>query len=233
MKRTLWSLLACGTLAASLSFAQTPAETSTPETPAAPKKEKVTKMDGQSFFGIVTLTDDYTLKISNDSGIMKIPLAVLGESDFKKFGLQKDRSKDGRLWSERKDALEEQKKADEAGDGEKSASNDNSAIEIQLGEIAVFQPIISAFEMTQTGKKKHEGDKAEASDAESENKAQGAEEPGRKLFSGPGNIGNFVPFSGPGSSFAQPVMSVGGSAVQSAAGLTPSLPGVPGVPGAP
>lgn len=232
MKRTRWSLLACGLFAVNHVSAQTPTDTSSPETPAAPKKEKVTKMDGQSFFGIVTLTDDYTLKISNDSGIMKIPLAVLGESDFKKFGLQKDRSKDGRLWSERQDALEEQKKENE--EGKKSASTDNSAIEIQLGEIAVFQPIISAFEMTQTDKTKGGSDNAETPDAGENGKAQGSEEPGRKLFSGPGNIGNFVPFSGPGSSFVQPVMSVGGSAVQSATSLSPSLPGVPvGVPGAP
>ncbi len=233
MKRTLWSLLACGALAASCSYAQTSAETSTPNpsTPETPKKEKVTKMDGTSFFGIVTLTDDYTLKISNDSGIMKIPLALLGESDFKKFGLQKDRSKDGRLWSERKDALEEEKKE---GEDKKPASKDNSAIEIQLGEIAVFQPLISAYEMTQTDKKKSEGDKAETPDKEGkEGKEQGSEEPGRKLFSGPGNIGNFLPFNGPGSSFAQPVISAGGSALQSAGGLAPSLPEVPGVPGTP
>ncbi len=232
MKRTLWSLLVCGTLATSITLAQTPAET-----PSVPKKEKVTKMDGQSFFGIVTLTDDYTLKISNDSGILKIPIALLGESDFKKFGLQKDRSNDGRLWSERKDALEEQKGNDEQGDSKKSAS-DNSAIEIQLGEIAVFQPIITAFEMTQTDQKKKGGDTAETSEAAGNDQAKGTEEPGRKLFSGPGGMGNFVPFSGPGSSFVQPVMSAGGSAVQSAAGLAPSLPGIPGgvptgVPSAP
>lgn len=236
MKRTLWSFLACGTLAAGLSFAQTATETSTPGTPApeAPKKEKVTKMNGQSFFGIVTLTDDYTLKVSSDSGIMKIPLALLGESDFKKFGLQKDRSQDGRLWSERKDALEDQKKEDEEGGKQKksASSSDSSAIEIQLGEIAVFQPLISAYEMTQAGNKKSDGDKAEATDKD--DKTQGSDEPGRKLFSGPGNIGNMLPFSGPGSSFAQPVMSAGGSAVQAASGLVPGLPGGPAsLPGAP
>jgi hypothetical protein len=214
MKPAFWSLL----VGCSLVFCFLPAHAE--EAPEAPKKEKVTKMDGTSFFGIVTLTDDYTLKISNDSGIMKIPLALLGEKDFKKFALQKDRSQDGRLWSERQDALEEQKE----GDQQKSASSGDSAIEIQLAEISVFQPVISVYEATLAGKQK---DQKAGADQGEETKASATDSPVR-LFSGPGMPS--VPFSGMGGSLAQPVISAGSSAVQSAAGTVPSLPGVPGAP---
>lgn len=211
MKPAYWSFFVGCFLAVCFSLAH--AEES-------PKPEKVTKMDGTSFFGIVTLTDDYTLKISNDSGLMKIPLAVLGEKDFKKYALQKDRSQDGRLWSERQDALEEQKK----GDPQKSGSGEDSAIEIQLAEISVFQPVISLYEATLAGQSKDGKTGAEKGEGA---KTAAADSPVR-LFSAPGMPS--APFSGMGGSLAQPVISAGSSAVQSAAGTVPSLPGVPGAP---
>ena len=208
-----WLPITCCALA--LALASSPAQEKAP----APKAEKVTKLDGTSFFGIVTLSDDYTLKISNDSGLMKIPLALLGERDFKKFGLQKDRSKDGRFWSERKDALEDEKKE---GDSTKDASQDHSAVEIQLSEIAVFQPVIAAYEATLIEDPKPEA--VQSPDQEKPTK----DEPGRRLFSGPGTVGNLqLPFSGPGSSFVQPAISAGSSAIQSAGSVVPGLPAAP------
>ncbi len=186
-----------------------------------PKTDKVTKLDGTSLFGLVTVTDDYTLKISNDTGIFNVPLAVLGETDFKKYALQKDRSKDGRLWSERKTALEDEQKDPEENDPEKASTN-NSAIEIQLAEISAFQPLISAYEATLGPA---ESPQSKKSDPNSNTDASDADEPGRRLFSGPGTAGA-LPFSGPGSSVVQPVMSAAGSVIQSAAGVT-GLPTVP------
>jgi hypothetical protein len=95
------------------------------ETPDA-KKTQVTKIDGSKVFGLVEITDDYTIKISSDSGIQKIPLALLGEKDFRKYGFSKDRSKDGRFWSERKDALEATK-GDETAKEEDGAKKSDPA----------------------------------------------------------------------------------------------------------
>ena len=75
--------------------------------PTKPEKTSVTTLKGTKFFGIVEVTDDYTIRVSNDSGITRLPIAQLGDADFKKYGSNKDRSKDGRLWYERKEALED------------------------------------------------------------------------------------------------------------------------------
>ena len=74
--------------------------------PTKPEKSSVTTLKGTKFFGIVEVTDDYTIRVSNDSGVTRLPISQLGDADFKKYGLNKDRSKDGRLWYERKEALE-------------------------------------------------------------------------------------------------------------------------------
>jgi hypothetical protein len=83
------------------------AQTADGTKPPKPEKTSVTTLNGTKFFGIVEVTDDYTIRVSNDSGITRLPIAQLGDTDFKKYGLNKDRSKDGRLWYERKEALED------------------------------------------------------------------------------------------------------------------------------
>jgi len=229
MKPYFWSLLATCALTASLAVAQT-SDTNNSGT-STPKKEKVTKMDGTSFFGIVTLTDDYTLKISNDSGIMKVPLALLGEKDFNKYTSGKDRSKDGKLWSERQDALEKQKEENSKDDSadKNSKADDNSAIEIQLGKIAVFQPVISIYESTLADKVKLGGQPTDSTQAKNDEgadkKSDSVDSSPVRLFSGPGTG------SLPGSSVVEPVMSIGSSVLQSAGGGVPSAPvGIPGAP---
>ncbi len=193
MKTHFWSLFASCAFAVSFAVAQTPNVPNDSETPDTPKKkEKVTKMDGTSFFGIVTLTDDYTLKISNDTGIMKVPLALLGVKDFDKYTSGKDRSKDGKLWSERKEALEDQKEEnskEESKDGskKKSSGDDNSAIEIQLGEIAVFQPVISVYESTLKDKMPGSNSSDSKKEGEGDDKQASKEDSSPvRLFSGPG-----------------------------------------------
>jgi len=149
------------------------------EDPSAKGKE-VTKLDGTKLFGIVEVTDDYTIRVSNDSGIMKIPLALLGESDFKKYGFQKDRSKDGRFWSERQQALETEK---DSGSESKSSNSDNPLFELKLKEIAVFQPLIDAYEKTVSDKKSKDAETAKS------NQPKTPDEPVRALFSSPGMTG--------------------------------------------
>lgn len=200
-------------------------ETGTPETP---KKDKVTKLDGTSFFGIVEVTDDYTVRVKNDEGIMKVPMAMLGEKDFKKYGFGKDRSKDGKFWSERQDALEaEKEKEDTQGDKpDRKKKDDDAMIEVNLAQIAPFQPLIDAYEKNVADKKKSED---EAADKQKGDKPEG-ETPGRSLFSKTGIPGlGDKPFSGMSSGALQPATSLGATAVEStvgAAGL-PTLPTAP------
>ena len=82
---------------------------------AKDEKNTVKKLDGTKLFGFVEITDDYTIRITNDSGITRLPIAQLSDADFQKYGFQKDRTKDGRFWYERKEALkssEEDPKSD-------------------------------------------------------------------------------------------------------------------------
>lgn len=219
MKIPLRSLLV--SVAFSLGVACAQAQKSPQETPS---KEKVTKLDGTSLFGLVTLTDDYTLRISNDSGIFNIPLALLGEKDFKRYTSGKDRSQDGKLWSDRQDALEgqQQKNAEKGGE----ASKGNSAIEIQLAEISVFQPAIALYEAATGGKspaQSAKGGDSKKQDSTSESSENSAPV---RLFSGPVSGGN-LPLNAPGSSLVQPVLSTGAAVLQSAGAVTPGIPTAP------
>ena len=76
---------------------------------AKTEKRTVKQLDGTKQFGFVEITDDYTIRVSNDSGIIRLPIAELGDADFRKYGFKKDRSKDGRFWYEWKEALKELK----------------------------------------------------------------------------------------------------------------------------
>lgn len=170
------------------------------------RPQEVTKLDGKKLFGIVEITDDYTIRISSDTGLQKIPIALLSQEDFEKYAKTKDRSQDGRLWSERKDALEDNKSQNK----EKSAD-----IEIRLGEISAFQPAIDAYEKTLADKKKP-----------SENPGSGAEStslqaPVQSLFSGPGTTLGGVPGTGAAGSVIAPAISTGAGALQS---LAPTAP---------
>jgi hypothetical protein len=55
---------------------------------AKTKKRTVKQLDGKKLFGFVEVTDDYTIRVSNDWGI-RLPIAELGDADFRKSGLRK------------------------------------------------------------------------------------------------------------------------------------------------
>jgi hypothetical protein len=193
------------------------AQTDEPTKPLKPEKTSVTKLDGTKLFGIVEITDDYTIRISNDSGITRLPIAQLGDADFKKYGLNKDRSKDGRLWYERKEALEESQKEGEAS--KDSKSDGTSPIEIRLGQIAAFQPVIAAYEKTLGSKK---AEKPAVASKDSGEKKESSDTSFTPMFSQPGMAGSLAqPFTGLGSSALQPVSGAASSAtgvIQSATG---------------
>ena len=112
---------------------------------AKTEKRTVKQLDGTKQFGFVEITDDYTIRVANDSGIIRTPIAELGDADFRKYGFKKDRSKDGRFWYEWKEALKElkdPKSKNEAKSGEKST------VELRLAEISAFQPFIATYEKT-------------------------------------------------------------------------------------
>ena len=190
-----------------------------------PEKTSVKTLNGTNFFGIVEVTDDYTIRVSNDSGITRLPIAQLGDADFKKYGLNKDRSKDGRLWYERKEALEDSKADNRSA--KDSKSNGSSLVEIRLGEIAAFQPVIAAYEKT-LGSKKSE--KSAAGSTNPAEKTSGSDTPFTPMFSQPGMTGSLAePFTGLGSSALQPISGAASGAtgvIQSATGAA-SLPTAP------
>ena len=96
---TIWAIASCA-----------PLQAQTDNNPA-PQKGAVTKLDGTKYFGLVEVTDDYTIRITNDAGISRLPITQLVDTDFQKYGFQKDRSKDGRFWYERKEALKDSPRA--------------------------------------------------------------------------------------------------------------------------
>lgn len=200
MKRSLLpSLIAAVLLAA-------PPVLSAQEAPSSEPSAEVTKLDGTKLFGVVEVTDDYTIRVRSESGIQKIPLALLGESDFRKYGLQKDRSQDGRLWSERQDALEEEKE---------NNPKDATAIEFRLGELAPLQPLIAAYK-TLNPRQPGDSQPTPASPAPSPSAEKSST---LHMFSGPGSLNvPTVPFA---SSAAETVLSPAASAASSASTLSP------------
>ena len=103
MNMRIWLLAtACATtLCASLQSQTEGSTAGAKQTNSSAKKTEknaVSKLDGTKLFGFIEVTDDYTIRISNDSGITRLPIAQLGDADFQKYGFQKDRSKDGRFW---------------------------------------------------------------------------------------------------------------------------------------
>ncbi len=171
------------------------------------KAQEVTKLDGTKVFGIVEITDDYTIRISSDSGLQKIPIALLSEKDFEKYTKNKDRSQDGRLWSERKNALENNKSKDK---------NQSADIEIRLGEIAAFQPLIDAYEKSLADK-----NKSASSTDEKSRTGSTTNPPIQSLFSGPGTTLGGIPGAEAVSTVVAPAVSAGAGAVQSLAPTSP------------
>lgn len=218
----------------------------TPPPPDNSKPQEVKKLDGTKFLGLVEITDDYTIRVRSDSGIIKIPMAMLGESDFKKYGFQTDRSKDGKFWYDRKEALEGQGQGQEGQQGQpnqppgqqpqqkkESSSSDGTFMEIRLGELAPFQPLIDAYEKTLADKKTNDSGNADGSEQGKEgadtvtSAGSGSKFP--PLFSQPGinNLGS-VPFTGGlGDALVAPAVSAGSTVINSATSLGGAPPVTP------
>lgn len=204
---------------------------------AKPQKSEVRKLDGTKYFGFVEVTDDYTIRVTNDSGIMRLPIAQLGDNDFQKYGFQKDRGKDGRFWYERKEALQSTEAnpnptsanpdsaAKNPGSAETSESQSKPIAEIRLSEISAFQPLIAAYEKTLASKES----KKSAPSSKLEDKTDTSDVPFRPLFSEPGLGGPLPqPFSlgGPSVPGLQTPVTGGSAVIQSATGAA-GLPSPP------
>ncbi len=210
---TIWAMAYCA-----------PLQAQTDSNPA-PQKGAVKKLDGTKYFGLVEVTDDYTIRITNDAGITRLPITQLVDPDFQKYGFQKDRSKDGRFWYERKEALKDSPQStqsDENSDpAEKPKGDDGAPVEIRLAEISAFQPLISAYEKTLASKKTDQS----ATPGNTEEKTD-TSDPFKPLFSEPGLGGPLPrPFSLSGSplqtgSGLQAPASTGGQIIQSATGAS-------------
>jgi hypothetical protein len=150
------------------------------------KKRMVKQLDGTKLFGFVEITDDYTIRVSNDWGIIRLPIAELGDADFRKYGFKKDRSEDGRFWYERKEALEELKQDPKSKNEAKSG--EKSTVEIRLAEISAFQPLIAVYEKTLPPK---ESEKSSMTSKPGDN-GQTSSLPFRPMFSQP-SVGNLLP----------------------------------------
>jgi len=180
----------------------------------APQDGEVTKLDGKKVFGIIEVTDDYTVRVTSDSGLQNIPLAMLSEKDFKKLGFSKDRSQDGRFWSERKDALEGAQKDEnktEAKDGQPDS------FEISLKEIAPFQPLIEVYEKTLAEKKPAEN--KEGAEGKDTSLTVSGNSPMKQLFTQP-SMGNSPFAGGIAPAVAEPISTVGSI-------VAPALPAAP------
>ncbi len=165
---------------------------SSPGRAANPKEGEVTKLDGKKVFGMIEVTDDYTVRVSSDSGLQNIPLAMLSEKDFRKLGFSKDRNNDGRFWSERKDALEGAQK--DSAENKADPKNDkSSSFEISLKEIAPFQPLIDVYEKSLADKKPADSENKEENGGKDTSLTVGGNSPMKQLFTHPG-MGN-SPFS--------------------------------------
>lgn len=176
---------------------------------AKAKKRTVKQLDGTKFYGLVELSDDYTIRVTNDWGIVRLPIAELDDADFQRYGFKKDRSKDGRFWYERKEALEE---AEQNPKSKKANSREKSGVEIRLAEISAFQPLIAAYEKTLAAKESEKLSTAYSA----EEKTEPPTIPFRPMFSQPS-------FGGP---LAHTLSSAGNSGIKPVAGAV-GLPSSP------
>ena len=176
---------------------------------AKAKKRTVKQLDGTKFYGLVELSDDYTIRVTNDWGIVRLPIAELDDADFQRYGFKKDRSKDGRFWYERKEALEE---AEQNPKSKKANSREKSGVEIRLAEISAFQPLIAAYEKILAAKESEKLSTAYSA----EEKTEPPTIPFRPMFSQPS-------FGGP---LAHTLSSAGNSGIKPVAGAV-GLPSSP------
>lgn len=186
------------------------------------KPHTIMLLDGSVLFGKVELTDDYTLKVSSDSGIQKIALSMLGESDFKKYGFGKDRSQDGRFWSDRQDAVSDQQRKD----GSKSdKSKDDGMLEISLAELVPFQSLISSYQ--KDNPKKDDSAGGDQKDKDKTASTGSTQLPFTPLFSQPGMSSlPTSPLNALGTGGGMPAVPGGGLLPTPSAGL-PGLPTAP------
>jgi hypothetical protein len=206
-------------------------------TAAKPQKSEVTKLDGTRYFGFVEVTDDYTIRITNDAGITRVPIAQLGDTDFQKYGFQKDRGNDGRFWYERQEALSSTQTDPDATEtdpnsaetnpdaNENSRSPSKTIAEIRLAEISAFQPLIAAYEKTLASK----DSKKTAPTSKPKDEPDASDLPFRPLFSEPGLGG---PLPQPFSLGSSPVSGLQPS-VPSGSGIIQSATGAAGLPSPP
>jgi hypothetical protein len=165
------------------------------------EKGTVTALDGTKCSGFIKVTDDYTIRIMNDSGITRFPIAQLGESDFQEYGFRKNRARDGRFWYERKEALTSSEK--DARCKTDAQFGGKSSVESRLKEISAFQPFITAYENSLASRKSDQStDTSQAAE-----KTDTYDVPFRPMFSEPG-LGGPLP---------QP-FSVSGLAIHSVTG---------------
>jgi hypothetical protein len=176
---------------------------------AKAKKGTVKQLDGSKLFGFVEITDDYTIRVTNDWGIIRLPIAELSDADFQKYGFKKDRSKDGRFWYERKEALKEAK--EDPKSEKKANSRKRSSVEIRLAQISAFQPFIAAYEKTLAAKESEK-----SSTTGNSGVTETPSVPFRPMFSQPRL----------GGSLAQTLPRSGNSGIQSVAGAV-GLPSSP------
>ena len=142
---------------------------------AAKKPEKVETLDGRSFFGIVTVKDDYTIVIESDSGLTNLPVAALKGDSWKEYSKDDERKEDGRFWSERKDSLTKGwEKGGKAG-----------PLEAILAPLEPYAASIVSFETQRDAQQKEAADKQPVPSE----KAATTTRTEIKLFSGPGALG--------------------------------------------
>ena len=108
---------------------------------AKAKKRTVKQLDGTKFYGLVELSDDYTIRVTNDWGTVRLPIAELDDADFQRYGFKKDRSKD-EIFVRAREFEETRQNTNR----KRQNSREKSGVEIRLAEISAFQPLIAAYE---------------------------------------------------------------------------------------
>lgn len=183
LNEELMKIIACSFLAVLMAGGMASAQQ-----PSEPEKGKsaqsVTTEDGKKYFGIITIKDDYTIRIESDSGIANVPIAALQGDTWKKYSKDDERKDDGRFWSERKEVLV-LKWEKNGGQG---------SLEQALEVIEPYLPAIKTFEQTKktddqaAAAKPKPGALPEAAASASPKSAVEI-----RLFSGPGALGLGAP----------------------------------------
>jgi hypothetical protein len=78
MLATASALVLCPTLQSQTN--SSPSSVKQPDTSVKAKKCTVKQLNGTKLFGSVEITDDYTIRVSNDWGIIRLPIAELDDA---------------------------------------------------------------------------------------------------------------------------------------------------------